>query len=99
MFRISKIQFFESNSQQYSTTNKIGTLKKDLIDGFNKADCVVLKLKNGNTDMFINAIEEIKRKNEPVKNMILINEYGKDIELTKKQILNGKYKHKIKGKL
>lgn len=71
---------------------------KELIKGFNQANTIVIKIDGGDIDTIKNAIELAKNKCN-IKNMIVISEYNKVIELTKSDLLEGKYKRLIRGKI
>ena len=82
---------------KFITSKKIGTLKKELKEGFEQAGTIVLKLENGNTDLLVQSIEELKRKELKIGNLILINKYNKITDLHEKDIRNNKYKNIIRG--
>lgn len=82
---------------KFITSKKIGTLKKELKEGFEQAENIVLKLENGNTDLLVQSIEELKRKELKIGNLILINKYNKITDLQEKDIRNNKYKNIIRG--
>lgn len=82
---------------KHSTTTKVGTLKKDLIDGFEQAESVVLKLTNANRSVFEESIEEIKRKGYRIGDMKLINKHGDVLDVSWKEFKLGIYKKKIRG--
>ena len=82
---------------KFITSKKIGTLKKELKEGFEQAGTIVLKLENGNTDLLVQSIEELKRKELKIGNLILINKYNKITDLQEKDIRNNKYKNIIRG--
>ena len=82
---------------KFITSKKIGTLKKELKEGFEQAGTIVLKLENGNTDLLVQSIEELKRKELKIGNLILINKYNKITDIHEKDIRNNKYKNIIRG--
>ncbi|GJH39885.1 hypothetical protein RCZ04_04350 [Capnocytophaga sp. HP1101] len=82
---------------KHSTTKKIGTLKADIEKGFLQADNVVLQLEKGNTDLFIQSIEELKRKNKKLGNMILINKNNDILEISYKDFNVGKHRKLVRG--
>ena len=82
---------------KHSTTKKIGTLKADIEKGFLQSDNVVLQLENGNTDLFVQSIEELKRKGKGLSNMILMNKHNDILEISKKEFKLGKYRKLVKG--
>ena len=82
---------------KHSTTKKIGTLKADIEKGFLQSDNVVLQLENGNTDLFVQSIEELKRKGKGLGNMILMNKHNDILEMSEKEFKLGKYRKLVKG--
>ena len=82
---------------KHSTTKKIGTLKADIEKGFLQSDNVVLQLENGNTDLFVQSIEELKRKGKGLGNMILMNKHNDILEISEKEFKLGKYRKLVKG--
>ncbi|MBR6106278.1 MAG: hypothetical protein IKP81_14635 [Paludibacteraceae bacterium] len=90
-----------------SATTKPGTLFNDLDKGYTQASNVVLKLEKMDAGIFKSAIQEFLRKyeerdsprfeNNKIGNMILVNKYGKILELERKDFLNSNYEKKIKG--
>ena len=93
---------------KYLKSKKINTLQKELYEGFeqigiSKSDyikeisTIVLKLENGNTDLFVQAIEYLKRNNKDLGNITLINKYNKIKELERKDLIGDRYKKIIKG--
>jgi len=81
-----------------STTNW-NTLRKDIEDGFSKADAVVVKLERMDLGQFREAIDYLRRNNKPIKDVIVLNEYGKKTELPYKLLRSGLYIKKLRGKL
>lgn len=82
---------------KYCTTIKANTIVKELERGFRQAGTIVLKLENMNSGEFKNAIEYILRNETPYGDIVLINEYGKVLTITYKEIKSGKYARKTKG--
>ena len=82
---------------KHSTTKKTGTLKADIEKGFLQADNIVLQLEKGNTDLFIQSIEELKRKNKKLGNMILINKNNDILEISYKDFKLGKHRKLVRG--
>ena len=82
---------------KFSTSTKSNTIQRYLSDGFKQAGCIVLKLENMDSGQFSEAIEYMKRNNLSMGNIILMNKYGKSIELTSKTLLTNNYKNKIRG--
>jgi hypothetical protein len=79
------------------TTLKYNTLAEDLIDGFVQANYIVLENPNMDAGMFKSAIKQVVRKTNKYGNIILINKYGKHIEISRRDIKIGRYKLMIKG--
>ena len=82
---------------KYLKSKKINTLQKELYEGFEQAGTIVLKLENGNTDLFVQSIEYLKRNEKKLGDITLINKYNKVIEITEKELKKDKYKKLIKG--
>ena len=82
---------------KYAITTKSNTLSKEIIEGFDQAKTVVLKLENMDSGIFKETIEYVKRNSETIGNILLLNKYGKTLLLEKKDISRGIYKIKIKG--
>lgn len=90
-------QLYKIADFKYSITSKANTLSKDLEHGFEQANNVVLKLANMDSGAFKDAIDYLLRNEIPCGNIILINKYGKTLELLKKEFRTGIYKKRIKG--
>ena len=58
---------------------------------------MVLQLENGNTDLFVQSIEEVKRKGKGLGNMILMNKHNDILEISEKEFKLGKYRKLVKG--
>ena len=84
---------------KYCVTTNYGTVSKELIHGFKQAGTVVLQLEHMDAGLFRNAIDYLLRNEIPYGNIILMNKYGKTVELLKKDIKTGVYKKAIKGLL
>ena len=82
---------------KYCVTTNPNTLAKDLEHGFEQANTLVLKLWNMDAGSFREAVEYLLRNDKPHGNIILINRYGKVVELLKKEIKTGIYKKIVKG--
>ena len=82
---------------KYLKSKKINTLQKELHEGFEQAGTIVLKLENGNTDLFVQSIEYLKRNERKIGDLILINKYDNILELSYKDINLGKYRKLVKG--
>ena len=84
---------------KYCITTSANTLAKELEHGFNQAGTTVLQLENMDAGMFKEAIDYLLRNGIPHGNIILMNKYGKSVELLKKDLKTGIYKKVIKGML
>ncbi|MCM1141820.1 MAG: toxin glutamine deamidase domain-containing protein [Muribaculum sp.] len=82
---------------KYSASVKYNTLQQHLVEGFNQAGCVVLKLENMDAGQFRDTVEYLKRKNLPIGDIILLNQYGEVMELSSKLLRSNSYRNKIKG--
>ena len=82
---------------KYCITTNPNTLAKELEHGFEQASTLVLKLRNMDVGTFRETIEYLLRNEKPFGNIILINRYGKVVDLLKKEIKTGIYKKIIKG--
>jgi len=82
---------------KYSNTLKTGTLKGDLIDGFEKSQMVVLKLRHADTGIFSKTIDELARKRKITGDLMLINRLGKEKVLKKDRLIDGKYVNDVRG--
>lgn len=81
---------------KYCITTNANTLAKELEHGFEQAGTIVLKLKNMDAGVFNEAIDYVLRKGIPHGSIILMNKYGKTVELSKKEIKTGIYKKAVK---
>lgn len=84
---------------KYCVTKNSNTLAKELEHGFMQASLVVLKLRNMDAGVFKDAIGYILRNEIPYGNLILMNKYGKLVELEKRDIKTGIFRKKIRGLL
>ena len=82
---------------KYSGSTNWNTLQKDLAHGFEQAGTVVLKLDCMDAGNFKNAIDYLIRNKVRIGNLKLLNQYGKILELTSKDMRYGAYKKKVKG--
>ena len=82
---------------KHLTTSSWNTMQSKLEEGFGQAQTIVLKCPNINTGSFIETIEYMKRNNIRIGNIKLVNNDGKVIDISKKELENSKYKIKIKG--
>lgn len=90
-------QVFKIADFKYCVTSKINTLSIDLEHGFQQASNIVLKLVNMDSGSFNEAVAYLLRNNIPYGNIILVNKYGKTLELSKKEFKTGIYRKRIKG--
>ena len=84
---------------KYCVTTSSNTLAKELEHGFKQASTIILKLEHMDAGSFKEAIEYLLRNEIPYGNIILMNKYGKTVELLKKDLKTGVYKKTIKGLL
>ena len=84
---------------KYCVTTSCNTLAKELEHGFKQAGTTVLQLEHMDTGLFKEAIDYLLRNEIPHGNIILMNKYGKLVELLKKDLKTGVYKKAIKGLL
>ena len=82
---------------KYCITTNTNTLAKDLKHGFEQANNIVLKLENVDSGIFKEAIDYLLRNGISYGNIILINAYGKVLELPRKEFKTGIFKKTIKG--
>ena len=82
---------------KYSGGTNWNTLQKDIAHGFEQAGTVVLKLTKMDAGAFKDAIDYLVRNEVPIGNIKLINEYGKFMEIERKEMKSGIYRKKIKG--
>jgi hypothetical protein len=84
---------------KYCVTTNSNTLAKELEHGFKQAGTTVLQLEHMDAGLFKEAIDYLLRNEIPHGNIILMNKYGKTVELLKKDLKTGVYKKAIKGLL
>lgn len=95
-----------------SGTNKPNTLFNDLAKGYLQAGAIVLRLDVMNANQFKEAIDQFKRKYEDktsknykpksgirLGNMILVNNKGNMLEISRRNFIDETYLDKIKGLL
>ena len=82
---------------KYCVTVKPNTLAKQLEHGFTQAGTIVLKLTQMDAGQFVEAIDYLVRNEIACGNIILMNKYGKSIELPKNEIKTGMFRKKVKG--
>ena len=84
---------------KYCVTTNSNTLAKALEHGFKQAGTTILQLEHMDAGMFKGAIDYLLRNDILRGNIILMNKYGKVVELLKKDLKTGVYKKAIKGLL
>jgi len=84
---------------KYCVTTNPNTLAKELEHGFKQASITILKIEHMDAGSFKEAIDYLLRNEIPYGNIILMNKYGKTVELLKKDLKTGVYKKAIKGLL
>jgi hypothetical protein len=82
---------------KHSTTVKLGTLVKDLIDGFSKSQMVVLKVTHADKGIIERVIDELARKRKITGDLLLINKYGIEKLITIEKLKKGNYISDITG--
>lgn len=82
---------------KHSTTDNYNTIATELAHGFRQAQCVVLRMERGDLNTFIQAIEQLKRKGATIGDMVIINKYGKTMEIDKNRLRSDRYKKLLKG--
>ena len=82
---------------KYCVTRKANTLVMDLEHGFQQANTIVLKLSNMDTGAFKKAIEYLLRNGLPFGDVILLNKYGKILQVSKRDFHTSIYRKRIKG--
>lgn len=96
---IKNNKIFKIVDFKYCITKKTNTLVMNLERGFEQADIIVLKLTDMDAGTFKKAIDYLHRNNIPLGEILLINRYGKVLDLLKKDFKTGVYKKKVKGHL
>jgi hypothetical protein len=84
---------------KYCVTTSSNTLAKELEHGFKQAGTTILQLEHMDAGLFKEAVDYLLRNEIPHGNIILLNKYGKAVELLKKDLKTGVYKKAIKGLL
>lgn len=84
---------------KYCVTTSSNTLAKELEHGFKQAGTIVLRLEHMDAGLFKEAVDYLLRNEIPHGNIILMNKYGKTVELLKKDLKTGVYKKAVKGLL
>ena len=95
LLRIGNI--FRLADFKYCVTVKPNTLAKQLEHGFTQANTIVLKLTLMDMGQFVEAIDYLVRNEIACGNIILMNKYGKSVELPKNEIKTGMFRKKVKG--
>lgn len=92
-YRISDFKYVESTNAN--------TVQEELIDGFNQANTIVLKLKNMDGGLFLEVLKYIKRNEERrgyhYGDILLQNKYGKTVLISRSDIRTNRFIRKIKG--
>lgn len=96
LIKVSEKRYFFADFK-YCPTTKSNTLGEDLIDGFGQAKTIVLKAPNMDAGRLCDALDQVKRKSDNIGDIIIINKNGKILELSSKDIRNGRYRYKVKG--
>lgn len=83
---------------KYSAGCNWNTLQGALVDGFQQANAIILKA-NIDSGVFKDAINYIKRNYDKhiLGDLLIINQYGKILDISKQDIISNRYKIKIKG--
>ena len=82
---------------KHVTTTSWNTLQGDLEAGFIQAPTIVLKLVNMDAEGFINTIDYMVRNKMKIGNIVLMNKYGRHIDLLADALKAGRYKKKVRG--
>ena len=82
---------------KFCATTKTNTLAKDLKHGFEQANTIILRLEKVDSGMFKEAVDYLLRNDISYGNIILLNTYGKVLELPRKELKTGIFKKTIKG--
>ena len=82
---------------KYITSTKSSTLANELKNTYKQIGTVVLQMEKGDLGMFRDAIEEIKRKEYKLGNIILVNKYGKIVEIPYSELKNNGYMKILRG--
>lgn len=84
---------------KYSESTNWNTLQENLTKGFIQGRNVVIKLTKADSGQFREAVEYMRRNKVPFGDIKLINRNGKIIDLSTKELANGRYVKIIKGSL
>jgi hypothetical protein len=82
---------------KYSKSTKTGTIKGDLKDGFLKSQMVIMKARQADTGILIQAIDELARKEKITGDLLLVNRLGREKLIKKEKLKSGNYINDIRG--
>ncbi len=80
-----------------SKSMKSNTIQLDISHAFEQADCCVIKVLKADKGILCGALDYFARNGGVIKDVIVINEYGKSKFLSVSDIINRKYNKKLKG--
>ncbi len=80
-----------------SKSMKSNTIQLDISHAFEQADCCVIKMLKTDKGILCGALDYFARNGGVIKDVIVINEYGKSKFLSVSDIINRKYNKKLKG--
>ena len=72
-------------------------MASELEHGFKQAGVIILKLIRSDTGRFKDALEYLLRNSISCGDILLINKFGKTLEIQEKDLRTGFYKKKAKG--
>lgn len=81
---------------KYFTTVRSSNIANELKNTYKNTPTVVMQFEKIDTGILNKAIEELKRK-EILGNMIVINKYGRVIEIEYREFISNKYEKMLKG--
>ena len=70
---------------------------EDIIAGTSQASTIVLQVARADRGVINKAFEQVKRKRQIPRRIILINKYGEVVSLTRADILKSNGRNKLKG--
>ncbi|WP_394265670.1 hypothetical protein [Bergeyella zoohelcum] len=82
---------------KYFTTTKANTIALELTRTYGNIPTIVMQFEKADLGMFKSAIEYIKRNENPLGDVIIMNKYGKILEIEYKEFINNKYEKMLKG--
>lgn len=82
---------------KYSTSTNYNTIAEDIIAGTSQASTIVLQVARADRGVINKAFEQVKRKRQIPRRIILINKYGDVVSLTRADILKNNGRNKLKG--